>query len=106
LCERKPRLPTPLSFPLRYFFVSSLPGIQQGHQFCEKVAKIFNLQFLYISVEIIMLLGEKNYLITSNENHSNFTKKDTLQGIKSKSKGVHENTVYTHTSHYGFALVF
>jgi hypothetical protein len=95
-----------LSHCVTIFFSPSLPGIQQGHQFREKVAKIFNLQFLYISIEIIMLLGKKNYLITSNENHSNFTKKDTLQGIKSKSKGVHENTVYTHTSHYGFALVF
>ena len=45
------------------FFFPSLPGIQQGHQFREKVAKIFNLQFLYISIEIIMLLGKKHYLI-------------------------------------------
>lgn len=47
-------------FPTALLFIfPSLPGIQQGHKFCQKVAKIFNLQFLYNSIEIIMLLGKK-----------------------------------------------
>ena len=47
--ETKAANPTLIPTELPFFF--PLPGIQRGHQFCQKVAKIFNLQFLYNSIE-------------------------------------------------------